>query len=77
LFLLNVMSAAGAIFPAPFTVGGNTSSRNAIASDCLPYYYMGANIHCKAHGTGGEPSGLIAWRRPCRSKPVSPGREVL
>jgi len=51
------MSAVGVIFSAPFTVRGNASSRNAIASDCLPYYYMGVNIPCKGYGAGGEPSG--------------------
>jgi hypothetical protein len=44
-------------FLAPFTVGGNTSSRNAIASDCLPYYYIGVTIPCKGYGAGGELPG--------------------
>ena len=44
--------SATLFFLAPFTVGGNTSSRNAIASDRLPYYYMGVNTHCKGYGAG-------------------------
>jgi len=51
-------------FPAPFTMGGNTTPRNAIASGCLPYYYMGANIHCKEHGAGDEPSAVDSLAQP-------------